>query len=334
KLLPMSALLLSIVAITTLAWHANSMTPLSFELTLIFSGAGFGPFPSLTAVAMQNVVPRHQLGISVGTMNFSRNLFATMLIAVFGAIVLAGAPAGQALVDAVQAGVPQVAQAFGRVFLAAAASMSVALIALVVMEEKPLQTSAEIDARENLVAPASRHLALEQLHGGRLRLVGMHHEALKQVRPEGGADGDVGGVAPARHHDAADARRVVAGVEAVPAAAEIDLEPGAEVHRLRLGRHPDVAEIAGAVARRDVHAAAERDGEIREIAGHAAALDRDLGRGLGGAGVLIAEAQVGMHEVADRLHARPAERRLAEARPGVLHLTVGLAVSAPTQGKH
>jgi hypothetical protein len=30
------------------------------------------------------VVARHQLGISVGTMNFSRNLLATMLIAVFG----------------------------------------------------------------------------------------------------------------------------------------------------------------------------------------------------------------------------------------------------------
>jgi MFS family permease len=144
KLLPMSALLLSIVAITTLAWHANSMTPLSFELTLIFIGAGFGPLPSLTAVAMQNVVPRHQLGISVGTMNFSRNLFATMLIAVFGAIVLAGAPVGQSLGSAFAAADPAVA--FSRLFFVAAASMAIALIALVVMEEKPLRTGAELDA--------------------------------------------------------------------------------------------------------------------------------------------------------------------------------------------
>ena len=144
KLLPMSALLLSIVAITTLALHANSMTPLSFELTLIFIGAGFGPLPSLTAVAMQNVVPRHQLGISVGTMNFSRNLFATMLIAVFGAIVLAGAPAGQSLGSAFAAADPAVA--FSRLFFVAAASMAVALIAIVVMEEKPLRTGAELDA--------------------------------------------------------------------------------------------------------------------------------------------------------------------------------------------
>jgi sugar phosphate permease len=119
------------------------MTPLSFELTLIFIGAGFGPLPSLTAVAMQNVVPRHQLGISVGTMNFSRNLFATMLIAVFGAIVLAGAPAGQSLGSAFAAADPAVA--FSRLFFVAAASMAVALIALVVMEEKPLRTGAELD---------------------------------------------------------------------------------------------------------------------------------------------------------------------------------------------
>jgi EmrB/QacA subfamily drug resistance transporter len=143
KLLPMGALLVSIVAITTLALHANSMTPLWFGLTLIFVGAGFGPIPSLTAVAMQNVVPRHQLGISVGTMNFSRNLFATMLIAVFGAIVLAGAPAGQSLGSAFEAADPAVA--FSRLFFVAAASMAVALIAIVLMEEKPLRTGAELD---------------------------------------------------------------------------------------------------------------------------------------------------------------------------------------------
>ena len=144
KRLPTAALLLSIGAVTSLAWHASEMTPLSFEVTLILIGAGFGPLPSLTAVALQNVVARHQLGISVGTMNFSRNLLATMLIAVFGAIVLAGTPPGQSLGSALQAGYP--AEAFGRLFLLAAASMSIALIAIVVMEEKPLQAGTELEA--------------------------------------------------------------------------------------------------------------------------------------------------------------------------------------------
>jgi len=119
KRLPMIALTLGIAAILTLAWQAAEMTPFWFEVTLIVIGVGFGPLPSLTAVALQNVVARHQLGISVGAMNFSRNLFATMLIAVFGAIVLTGTTAGQSLTAAFHA---------------------VALIAIIVMEEKPLQT--------------------------------------------------------------------------------------------------------------------------------------------------------------------------------------------------
>ena len=43
KLLPMGALLISIGAVATLGWRADNMTPLSFELTLILIGAGFGP---------------------------------------------------------------------------------------------------------------------------------------------------------------------------------------------------------------------------------------------------------------------------------------------------
>jgi MFS family permease len=147
KLLPMLGLIVSIAAVASLAWRAGAMTPLSFELTLILIGAGFGPLPSLTAVAMQNVVARHQLGISVGTMNFTRNLFATMLIAVFGAIVLAGSDAGGSLASAFAAGAGHGAAAFTRVFFAAAASMTVALVAVLVMEEKPLQTGAELDAQ-------------------------------------------------------------------------------------------------------------------------------------------------------------------------------------------
>jgi MFS family permease len=145
KRLPMIMLAIAIAAVTALGLRANDITPLAFELLLILIGAGFGPVPSLTAVAVQNVVSRHQFGISIGTMNFSRNLLATMLIAAFGAMVLGGAPAGESLRSALAAG--PAGHGFGRVFLAAAASFSIALIAIVLMEEKPLQTNAELEAR-------------------------------------------------------------------------------------------------------------------------------------------------------------------------------------------
>jgi MFS family permease len=139
KRLPMAALTLGIAANLILAWQAAEMTPFWFEVTLMLIGVGFGPLPSLTAVSMQNVVARHQLGISIGTMNFSRNLFATMLIAVFGAMVLTGT--GESLTTAFQTA--NAADAFRRVFLAAAVSMTVALIAVIIMEERPLQTGSE-----------------------------------------------------------------------------------------------------------------------------------------------------------------------------------------------
>src|ERR1700748_3781456 len=124
--------------------------------------------------------------------------------------------------------------------------------------------------------------------GGR-DLVGDHVEALERVLAERHRDRHVAGVAAARHHDAADARRVVARVEGVPAVAEEDLEPGAEVHRIGHGRHADVAEVAGAVARRDVHAAAQRDRQVREVAADAGPLAKSLERGARRAGSLVVE---------------------------------------------
>ena len=84
-------------------------------------------------------------------------------------------------------------------------------------------------------------------------------EGLERGRAEGGRQGHVDRVAAVGHQHAADPGDVVPGVEGVPAAAEVGLEPGAEVHRQGGRGDADVAEVAGRVAGRDVQAAAERD---------------------------------------------------------------------------
>jgi hypothetical protein len=53
--------------------------------------------------------------------------------------------------------------------------------------------------------------------------------------------------------------RIVAGIERVPAPAEIDLKPGAEIHWIGIWRHANVAKITGAIARLNVHASAQSD---------------------------------------------------------------------------
>jgi MFS family permease len=140
KTLPMAALAVTIAAVMILGWRAESLDLWGFEILLILIGAGFGPLPSLTQVAVQNTVPRHQLGISMSTMNFSRNLLATILVAAFGAIVLAGTAAvDQGASAPATAQHAAAAQAFARVFYVDAACIAIALIAVVLMAERPLQ---------------------------------------------------------------------------------------------------------------------------------------------------------------------------------------------------
>src|SRR5206468_10476354 len=81
----------------------------------------------------------------------------------------------------------------------------------------------------------------------------------------------------------------------------------------------------------NIHAAAERNGEMRIIAADALAFLVRLPRRLGGARMLVAEDDVAMNEIADRLHPRPTRRRLLEQLPGDLRKPVGLAVAAAEQ---
>jgi MFS family permease len=135
KLIPLCGLAVAIASVMTLALTVDRLSVLQFELLLALIGIGFGPVPPICAIALQNAVATHQFGIAVGTMNFSRNLYATMLIAVFGAIVLAGVPAGTAAALGATA-----AEGFRRVFFAAAASLVVSLLGLILLEERPLKS--------------------------------------------------------------------------------------------------------------------------------------------------------------------------------------------------
>jgi MFS family permease len=141
KLVPMLGLLLAIGAVLLLAIWAQGLSLWRLELILALIGIGFGGIPPLTAVSLQNTVPNHQLGSAIGTMSFSRGLFATMIVAIFGAIVLAGGPVDpQQIASGIRFGIAGTATDYSRVFLAAAGSLAVAFVALLLMEERPLQT--------------------------------------------------------------------------------------------------------------------------------------------------------------------------------------------------
>jgi MFS family permease len=144
KLLPNLCLVVGIGAVLALAFSAAHMTPLRFEIILFLIGIGFGPTAPLTQVVLQNTVPIRHLGAAIGTMNFVRTLMSTILVAVFGAIVLATVPlgaSGDTLGQRALAGTS--VNTFAIVFFAAAATLTIALVAMLVVEEKPLESTIE-----------------------------------------------------------------------------------------------------------------------------------------------------------------------------------------------
>ena len=144
KALPIAGLVVAIGSVILLALWADRLTPVTFQVLLLLIGAGFGPTPSMASVVVQNVVERHHLGIAFGTMNFSRNLFSTILIAILGALVLAvtsslGQGTGE-LRGALPPGSAEAVDAFRRAFIMVAVCLSISLVAVVMIEQRPLRT--------------------------------------------------------------------------------------------------------------------------------------------------------------------------------------------------
>jgi EmrB/QacA subfamily drug resistance transporter len=139
KLVPCLCLVVGIAAVLALAFSTSRMTTLKFETILFFIGIGFGPTSPLTQVALQNTVSNHHLGSAIGTMNFARTLCGTIVIAVLGAIVLASVPLGAPSVVLGQHVLAGASPAtFTSVFLTTAGTLTVSLVALLLLEEKPL----------------------------------------------------------------------------------------------------------------------------------------------------------------------------------------------------
>jgi MFS family permease len=139
KILPGFCLLIAIAAVLALAYSVAAMTPIKFEIILFLIGVGLGPTAPLTQVVLQNTVSTNHLGAAIGTMNFTRVLGGTILVAVFGAVVLTGVQATAAGVGHGLTGTS--VKAFSQIFFAAAGTLTIAFLAMLLLEEKPLQAT-------------------------------------------------------------------------------------------------------------------------------------------------------------------------------------------------
>ncbi len=148
------------------------------------------------------------------------------------------------------------------------------------------------------------------------------------MAPKGCHKRDIGCVTAARNGDAPDARHIMARVEDEPPSIEKDFEPSVVIHWSRVRRHAYVAQKPIGVTRWNVHAAAQSDGEMGEVAANAHPLLIGFIGGAGGAGILIAERQMVADEIADRLNPSPAAKCRSEQLPSNVRKLVGFAITA------
>jgi len=151
KRIPLTALPLSIATFALLAWQPAGWSLLSVCAILMVNGFGVGTMYPFSTVVIQNAVEPHRFGIATGTLNFFRQLGGAIIAAAFVAIVLGGFEGGEgarlletmtargANAAARTAGAAHFAPLFAWVFLAAAALLAAALLAIVLAEERPLR---------------------------------------------------------------------------------------------------------------------------------------------------------------------------------------------------
>jgi hypothetical protein len=121
-------------------------------------GIGTGSsYPTVT-VSIQNAVAHQQIGVAMGAMNFFRALASAFVVAVMGAIMLAelgaspqrgGAASSAFIATAANASLDDLARAFSHIFAVAVIFLIIGIVALMMMEERPLRTTV-------LAVPATR----------------------------------------------------------------------------------------------------------------------------------------------------------------------------------
>ena len=146
KIPPMISLSVCVLACLWLAWRTETIGFTEFLVVVAIIGSGFGPCAPTTTVAMQNAVELHEMGISVATMSFTRSLVATGLVAAYGLIALRFTAKGVDVATAVETvrsvfgDKAHAAAQFRLIFMCTAATFGIALLALSLMEERPLMT--------------------------------------------------------------------------------------------------------------------------------------------------------------------------------------------------
>src|SRR5580698_354841 len=124
---------------------------------------------------------------------------------------------------------------------------------------------------------------------------------------------------------------IVSRIHGPPAICQVDLKPGAEVHRRVRRGYPNIPQVSRYIARGYVERAAESYCKVLKVAAHPDPLGKHIEGGLGGAGMLIAKSHLGIDPVADGADPAPARSDIAKKLHGDIGEPVDLAITAVEQ---
>ncbi|TIN17883.1 MAG: MFS transporter [Mesorhizobium sp.] len=138
KRIAMVGVTFAILCLGVLSLVAGHASLLIVEILTTCIGLGSGTTFPVATVSVQNAVDQAHLGVATGVLTFLRSLGSALGVAILGAVALGyGLPlAGEGIQTASTA---VEAQAFVMIFFVAAAMLVMALVALVLMPEKPLR---------------------------------------------------------------------------------------------------------------------------------------------------------------------------------------------------
>jgi EmrB/QacA subfamily drug resistance transporter len=145
KWVPLAGLALGIVMLAVMAAKPAGLSLTVVCLLLALGGTGLGAMYPVTTTIVQNAVAPHQLGTATGALNFARQLGGTIIVAAFGAIVLGGIDTGghgltlEMLAGGARRAGAEFATLFGLLFAAGAVFLVAGLVAMLLVEERPLR---------------------------------------------------------------------------------------------------------------------------------------------------------------------------------------------------
>jgi EmrB/QacA subfamily drug resistance transporter len=157
KRYPIIGLALMTVALVLLAAVVPHPSRTATAIGLVVFGLGFGMVGQVLIAAVQNSVPREQLGIAMATTTFFRGLGGAVGAAVLGAIFAArtgvGTTAAASLRHLSAGARADVIHGVQAVFLTAAPIAAVALVVVLLLREAPLRGPAREPAGAGAPAP-------------------------------------------------------------------------------------------------------------------------------------------------------------------------------------